>query len=814
MFLLLCLGVLAVVFWLSTIVAEAFMTSPSERALPTGARVGFGFVLTLVFFSAAWQLMTIGQAWILALVLMALYGLARFGRPTKAKLDAAGRHLRALYARTFAAFLGAGVVFFMPLVLAWSYGPFTEGGGDVSIYADTAKYMVDRGLTEFGLPSHDMNDVRRNLVELVLQGGGERPGAEKSALMNPPFPEYGAYRILVTRTMSPFLYAPYATYSFMALDTNYHVFYGVSAFVYAALLAAVWGFFGRYGRRTALVGTVVTALSHSIISIYYNTYGAQGIALMMSALVLAALASVRLFGWAALRTYACVIVVTWINYVHYLSVILPMVCVAVIPAGAALQRVSREALSAPRRAMAVLAPAVFLLGFATLAWAGTLKSLHIGTILMKGAFASRASKEILTYMGVPVEAFGTQWFAFLIGIASQQHFMPYAGEYPPYLQIVRVAAAAATACFVIGVLAMLRWAFRRHASWRPALQDAAIYLAAIATIAIHLYLVRSSLYTQAKGAQNVLILVYTVLVLPLALLYRDMPAGTLTRLLRRTLEAALVVMAAMMLIVRSMFGVRLGLGLDRSGILDRSFFTEVRRIRAGDPKPLVLFEPRKSADLYTSNQPFFGARMLPTRELILQKSIVPEAGYYDSRIAMAVEFIEPADLPHVWTLRTERRHRWPILLEIRHKVQLPEYPYLYKWRAERLVDRKTPVLVLSGDTFERPYGERPLGGEKDGRAAPFSFMRNGVVSIYLPGAAVQVEVEVQPRDGEYPLLEPAIRQRFQAGEFGPGAKMTGTGKVVRLSYSIPATGAPSLRNIMRHKGEFFVNVRVDGKDLE
>jgi hypothetical protein len=777
-------------------------------------------MLSVVYFSAAWQLFTIGQAWAIALVLLALYAWARFGIPSRFALAGAGRYLWARYAAAFGAFVAGAGLFFAPIIVGGAHGPFTEGGGDVTIYADTTKYMVDHELTEFGLPSRDLTDFRASLKELAQQGGGERPGAEKSPLMNPPFGEYGAYRILVTRTMSPFLYTPFAAYSFLAGSTNYHVYYGLQCFVYVCLLAAVWGFFLRYGRRMAMLGVAVVALSHGLVSIFYNTYSAQGIALLGSALVLAALAHVRIPSWAALRTYGSVLLITWITYVHYLSVLLPMACVAVIPAGAAASR-ARDAgaaatarLAGLRRFVSWIPAAAFAAAFAALAWAGTLKSFLIGKILMQAALAKGGvPRDTLTYMGVPVEPFGTQWFAFLFGIVSQQHFMPYVKEYPPFLQMLRVDSVAAAACCVLGAVAMLHWALTRRGAWRPVLQDAAIYVAALATIAVHLYLVRTSLYTQAKGAQNVLVLVFTVILLPLAVVARDMTPVGAARLLQGAMKAALLVFIALLVVIRGQFAFRLAFSLDRAAAMEPSFFSEAERIRASDPDPLVLFEPRKSADLYTSNQPFFGSRMLPTRELILQKSRMVVPGYYEGSRAMAVEFIEPGDLPHVWTLRPVARPRLSVLNSVLWD-KLSQRPHSYVWHADRLVERKTPALLLSGDTFERPYGELELGAEKGGPRAIFTFLRNGVLSLYLPGDAARVEVEMQPREGAYSSLESEVRGRVEAGEFGPDSKLTATGKVVRLSYDIPATGKPSLRTIARSKGEFFVNVKVDGKVLE
>jgi hypothetical protein len=121
---------------------------------------------------------------------------------------------------------------------------------------------------------------------------------------------------------------------------------------------------------------------------------------------------------------------------------------------------------------------------------------------------------------------------------------------------------------------------------------------------------------------------------------------------------------------------------------------------------------------------------------------------------------------------------------------------------------------MSGDTYERPYGELNLGGEAQGARALFNFARNGIVSLYLPAnMPARVSVELKPREGGYDALVAETRKRVEAGEFGADTRMTATGKVVRLESSIPAAAKPTLRHVAAYKGEFFVNVKVDGKDV-
>ena len=261
MFLIECLGVLAAVFWVSALVAHVVMGSAAERALGPAVRAAFGFVFSLVFFCAAWQLMSIPQAWALGAALLCAYGVATRG--VRPDIAAFWRE----YHVAFGLYVGVSLLFFLPLLLAWTFGPFTEGGGDVSIYADTARFLTDRGLTEFGLPSRGWDDFRANFSELIAHGTGSRAGGD-SPYMNPPFAEYPAFRILITRTMSAFLYTPYAMYGFLGGATNYTVYYGLQSFVYACLLLAAWHFFRAYSRPMAMGALVLVAGSHSLVSIF------------------------------------------------------------------------------------------------------------------------------------------------------------------------------------------------------------------------------------------------------------------------------------------------------------------------------------------------------------------------------------------------------------------------------------------------------------------------------------------------------------------------------------------------------------------
>jgi hypothetical protein len=747
MFLLHCLAIFTIAFWMSAAVGELALRSPEERAMAPGARAGFAFVITLAYFSAAWQFVTIPLAWAGGIALLALQAWGGSWPP-------ASEWRR--YARTYLVFLGIAAVYFLPLLLAWTFGPFTEGGGDISIYADTSKYLVDHGLTERGLAAPDST----------------------SPSMNPPLADYAVYRILAAGTMSAYLYTPYAMFSFLGGETNYAVFHGVQCLAYAFVIAACWDFFGRHGRTVALAGTGCVVASLGLMSVFYNTYSAQAISLACCALMLAAIPRVSLFSWAGLRTYGCTLVFVWVTYVHYLGVLVPLV-------PAALRPLSRERASRPR-GPAIVAGVILAVLLASLAIAGAMKSWEIAKVLLAAALSPAAGSVVNPYMGESLPM-GAKWLAFAFGFISQQHIWPLAYELGIVDLAMQAAIMAGMACLAIGAVATARAA--RVGALDDRWRDVATYALSIVAIGAHLYLARTTLYNQAKGAQNVLLLVYAVMVLPLAF------AARLHIAWRRMLVAILVAFAVLLLVPRASFMVRFAGGFDRTSILEPSFFTEADRVRAADPDALVLVEPRVSSDLYAASQSFFGGRMLPTRNIVLKKSD-PVAGPY-GRVASVPEFIAQPDLGHVWLIRPVREPKWGVLTSLPFVARfLPRPPYTTTWKGERLASLKQATVLFTADHYER-ISERTRA-----TAAPpgFTTVRNGSVSVFVPaGTAATVEVEGSPG---------------AAVEVDADAKIADAGVAEKARYAFVAAPGPRFHVVARCRDECRVRVRLDGRDVE
>src|SRR5205823_442565 len=110
------------------ILAETVLSSQEDEWLPLSARIGLAYILGIVFFAAATKFLSRRSAWILGLVLWVLYVGSR------SRWQAFARRVRERW-RSYCTALGGLFLlfnlFFLPLHLTLTYGPFTEGGGDV-----------------------------------------------------------------------------------------------------------------------------------------------------------------------------------------------------------------------------------------------------------------------------------------------------------------------------------------------------------------------------------------------------------------------------------------------------------------------------------------------------------------------------------------------------------------------------------------------------------------------------------------------------------------------------------------------------------
>ncbi len=805
MFLIMSLVVVCVAYWISALLAECLFDSNAEKSLSCAIRTGFGFYFSVTYFAAAWQLVSIQNAWIIGFVLMLIF---LYGKHGSEFPNVIGKRLRANFGEHLRHFLlivlGANI-FFAPLMISSKFGPFTEGGGDVSIYADLSSYLTTRQLTVYGNPGNLKNaiDNIRDLTHIISYDrhklnelADNRYRNVDPVSINHPTAEAPLNRLLTLQTMGAYLYAPYGQYYFLSGATNYHIYYGVLAFLYATLLVSSWIFFRQFGSISASLAVVLVLCSHGLISVFYNMYSAQALSIVFSILILNALPHLSFRSIAGFRSYGVGTLYIASTYIHFLAVIFPVMLIALVtkyfqvPIEQKIVTSAVRSRSIYQRSSSFIGVSVFGALMILLLFGGS----KVSFLLITDIIASTFSGEKNSFMGDSIQPLSWKWLSFLFGILSQQHYLPFAKELVLLNGTVILGTFTGVLAFVVGGIIMVK-ACKSDKSNTRHKGCVALYLVLLATVFLHILFTQTSLYTQAKGAQNTLVFVYVAMLMPLVMGSLVGAGNVDISKKTRLLQALLVAFCITLLIPRLAFGIRLSLSKDRAGILEPSYFIEAEKIRQIDPTPFVLFEPRKSADLYLGNQPFFGGNVIPTRHLVLQQ-LNMDTRPVSARIVLGSDLLRLNDIPNIWLLRVKKLHG------------------VDTWISERLVDKETVEPLFFGSDYERNFGERDIGFGATTRAT-FSYMRNGAILLFLPsGSKGRLQVTLEPRSiQDYEALVKEVTQQLKLGELTAKMEMKKDEKRVQLTADVPAQTSPSLMPIPRFSGEFWVNLTFNGKDL-
>ena len=824
MFLIHTLFVFVVIYIFSALLAEIIFTSKIEQKLPTGVRVGLGYFLSLFYFVSVWLFLSIRQAWVFGLLLLGLYVYGKISKGLLSLKWYGFKELLRKHVRTLGVFLLSANLFFIPLYLGGHYGPFTEGGGDISVYSDAAKRLTDFNLNAVGLDETATLKKRlQRIKELINRDYSDWYRAQGSDFINPPIANYQINKIVFNLQRNPIQYTLCAQFAFLSGETNHTVFFALSAFLYSLILVSVWGFFRPYGRIPAIISVLIIGGSNGLVSAFYNMYLLQVLSMTFLALTLAVVPFVCLFSISGLRIYGFGGAFILMAYPHFLPIILPLLVIASINLFYKKSGEPKTLIPSNKNSLTQnflhYSPLVIFFSFCLL-------EIYVGhteaVFMIKGMFASVFSYTENPYAGKSLAGFSDQWLTFVFGLASQQHFLPLMTENKDLNFLFMVGTRLGLVLLATGFLLVIYSKF-----WPTASQQQSkgiwhligIYAALAVVICIYLLMSQTTLYTQAKGAQYLLICLYFVMLLPLAIIYKSFGPIKLRNpfskheIIKKVSMGSTVfvillfVFCAFLWIPRMIYAYRIGHHFDRSTVMEPSFFSEAKKIKTEDRNAFVIFEPRTSSDVYFPYQTFAGYRLIPTQHLILSQLILGASGGTGQTIyKIPSDFVRSTDIPHLWSL-----------------TAVKEKNNQYEWKAKRVFRNKSPYIYFTAHSYERNFVSRPRfnmavlqSNNKDW--GKFTYIRNGSAIIYLPpGGPYSVQIKLIPRHDdsfeEIEVMSKGITKRAKAGEFPAIKNMSTHGYIITLNFNFEASPSPRVSLVSKYDKEYFFNARLNGKEM-
>lgn len=834
MFLAYTLLVFFIIYSISAFLAETIFTSPNEQKIPISTRVGLGYFLSLFYFVSAWLFMSIRQAWCLGLILLALY---ICGKTSKGLLALEWKSVKGLLKKHFkilCVFLLLANLFFLPLHLSGNYGPFSEGGGDVTIYSDTAKRLADFNLNAVGLEENaSFKDRLDRIKELInkdhiqdetygdMQNIGDYM-TQGQDLINPPNANYQANRLAFNFIQNPIQFTPCAQFAFLSGKTNYPIFFALLAFLYSLILASAWGFFCPYGRIPAVISVLIIGGSNGLVSGFYNMYLLQAMSITILVLTLVAVNSVSLFSVAGLRVYGFGSLFILMSYQHFLPLIAPLLVLASITLF--YKKSGESEISNPENKNRFIQDLLHyspLIIFFSFCIAEIFAGYRATVDYMKITIAPWLTNEISG--GKSVLGFSDQWWTFLFGLASQQHFYPYATEHDTMNSLFLFGAYLGLFLLATSFLLIISYKFLPVFSQKQKKEiwhHIGIYLALAIVICIYSMMIQKTLYIQAKGAQYLLIYIYFLMLLPLTIFYKAYGPIKVHNLFKNKEKNRkivftttffvffLFIFSAFLWVPRVIYSYRIGHHKDRSTVIEASFFSQAERIKAEDENAFVLFEPRTSADVYFPYQSFAGYKLIPSRHLVLDQIIPADHGGTGSKaLKIPSDFLKHADINHLWSLTAVKEGKGK-----------------YQWKTKKMVYKKDPDLIFSGYDYQRDFSIQSRSKRNHLISGPkergiFSYIRNGAVMIYLPpGGPFHLDVRIFNRDGkdkdEFDLMAVEIEKQVKSGELRYVSSMQKKDGIINLLYDFNARSIPRIEIISKYSSEYWFNARLDGKEMQ
>ncbi|MBK7056544.1 MAG: hypothetical protein IPH52_16155 [Leptospiraceae bacterium] len=256
------------IYWISYIISLFVTSSFDYRHLKLPLRITLGFIYFSFSNAIFFKIFSIQVSVILSIFLLLGISFIK-NKNFLTEFFLVFKKTRKSSALYFSLYLFLLNVFILPMHISKHYTAFTEKGGDISIYSDISKFLVDHKEPAFGLQD-GIADLKLYFVK-GSSDGDNYTDYRDIQLLDPPSAEYAAYRVIAIKWYTSSQVVLNAEWFFLSENLSLS-FYVVLAFIYASIIALFFAYTLDMGIINILLYTLLLILSPSLISIFYNLY--------------------------------------------------------------------------------------------------------------------------------------------------------------------------------------------------------------------------------------------------------------------------------------------------------------------------------------------------------------------------------------------------------------------------------------------------------------------------------------------------------------------------------------------------------------
>jgi hypothetical protein len=591
-------------------------------------------------------------------------------------------------------------VFLLPMHISKHYTAFTEKGGDITIYSDISKFLVEHKEPAFGI--QDGFDDLKGLFSDKFTHGDNLTDYRDVNLLDPPHAEYAAYRTIATKwyTASQIVH----TSQWFFLSTNHTLlFYTVLAFIYASIVALFFAFTIDLGKMVAFIVSLLILLSPSLISIFYNLYLLHVFSVLCMILAFSLLLTMRFKSINIHSDLGLIFLLLFSSYYPALPTIAFPYFVFILSHWNKIRfselRLSKSFSSLQKLILSLFFLILFSWIFFDIFGTSLKKVLAYVISFIKPDHQSDGLNEI--YLGKAISVFSEKSFSFFSGLMSQDHFPPFFPKIELLDKISNLNFIVFSLILFISFVNFTRSIIKKAIS----IQMIFFILTISFTIVFYAYISKGFLYMQSKSAQYNLIPLYFVLIVLNQQLIKINHKQVLDKIFISLILFLLVLQICIFAIPRYFFLMSVSNSTNLSCVMEDSFYEKAKDI---DKDSLTLIEVEKAGCIYFITQPFFGKKILPVKHLSLQKvNCYLKDGKYDFK---PVSGLTASDFIEVDDSSEKIVYLFPEKI-IKKEVKHLGFKTEVDWGKKNMGEVKTPELVLTADYFEKNFRTHTTGNK-------------------------------------------------------------------------------------------------------
>ncbi len=689
-------------------------------------------------------------------------------------------------------------IFILPMHISKHYTAFTEKGGDITIYSDISKFLVEHKEPAFGLQDGiaDFTNLVTDPLHAVSDNLIDHRDVE---LLDPPSAEYASYRVIATKWYTSSQIVLNAEWFFLSKDVAL-IFYVVLAFIYASLLAVFFAYTLDMGIITVILNTAFLILSPSLISVFYNLYLLHVFSLLCIIVSFSLILKGEIKNVNIHSDILVVFLFLFSSYYQALPIIgIPYFVFIIynykeIPF---LKFKFDQPISKLQKLVFVLI-SIVILSWVFMDLMGTSLKKIFATII-PFFYPTRLSVDYAeVYLGKAIPILSEKWFSFFSGLMSQDHFPPFFPKIE-FLDTVSNVNFYSFSCFIIlSIVNFVRSILKRTISKKLVVFNLSILF----TIILYTMIAKGYLYMQSKAAQYNLIPVYFALLL----LNQQLIKSSLNTFWDKFFKFAVLILFSIQIVVfsipRYLFLISVSNSSNLSCVMEESFYEQTKNISTDS---LTLIELEKPGCIYFITQPFFGKKMIPTKHLSLSKvNVFLENGVYD--YTNLVRDLNASDFVEVDNSNQKIVYLYP------EKIIKKDIKYLglkteVVWGKKIMGEMKSPELVLTADLFEKNYGTTAI----EGKTKRVHYSRNGAGLLFFPESkkdqVVIIEYKNAREETQRTIKSEDLKFRAKS-KFIESIILTDNPKFVQVKFLLKENKSPFLLHLPKLDQEYLISVET------